>query len=70
MLLKVSETVQGCYERAAECRRSAEAAADPMVRAKYLNLENRWLRLARSYEFIEQLAAYLENTTDIPAKPN
>jgi hypothetical protein len=44
-----------CYLRAEECRRWAETASTPSIRDDYLAMERRWLSLAGSYEFAEQL---------------
>jgi hypothetical protein len=39
-----------CYRRAAEARRIADVATDPSTKADFLEIEQRWLFLARSYE--------------------
>lgn len=39
-----------CRRRAAEARRLAEAASTAAERADLLNVERRWLRLARNHE--------------------
>jgi hypothetical protein len=46
---------RACLIRADECRRAAEKMDDPFVRADYLDMEDRWLRLAKSYEIAEHL---------------
>src|SRR5262249_34448249 len=38
-----------CLQRAAECRRKAEAARTLYAREKYLEMEQLWLLLAESY---------------------
>jgi hypothetical protein len=49
MAKKRSEpTVEECYLRAAEARRIADGAADPITKAEFLEIEQRWLSLARS----------------------
>jgi hypothetical protein len=56
MLRKVSRQIADCYERAAESRSRAANAANEMEQAEYLNLERRWVMLARSYELSESVA--------------
>jgi hypothetical protein len=46
--------------RAEECTRLAETARTPSAKADYLAMEQRWLSLARSYEFAEQLSRFTE----------
>jgi hypothetical protein len=45
--------VQECYSRAAEARRMASAAATPAERADLLEIEQRWLALARDQKSIK-----------------
>jgi hypothetical protein len=55
MLNNLSEHVRECLEHAEDCGR--EAAAQPNgspVKQDYLNLEKRWLGLARSFKLGEQ----------------
>jgi hypothetical protein len=42
-----SDSVVEFYLRAAEARRMAETATDPIERADFLAIEQRWLTLAR-----------------------
>ena len=58
MLLKLSAEIQECYRHATECRERAEAAIDPSATADFLDAEERWLRLARNYEFAESLSSF------------
>jgi len=50
-----SEQVRECLQHADDCGRQAAAQADPRMKADFLDLERRWLSLARSYEFSERL---------------
>jgi hypothetical protein len=43
-------------ERAAECRRRADAAITPAARANFLEAESRWLAIADTYAKPEQTA--------------
>jgi hypothetical protein len=49
-----SDAIQECYLRAAEARRIAEAATDPLTKVDFFALERRWLALARSYQSEER----------------
>jgi hypothetical protein len=56
------DAIRDCYDRAAEARRSADAASDAHARLDFLEFERRWLALARGFEaelrpVTEQLAA-------------
>jgi hypothetical protein len=45
-----SKRVAECHRRASEARRMANAASTPAEKADLLQVERRWLSLARSYE--------------------
>ena len=49
-----------CYGRAAIAKRNAERTYDLASKAHFLEMERRWLDLARSYEFTEQLSRFTE----------
>src|SRR5215471_12386560 len=49
MLQRLSEQVRACHENAADAKQKAEAAADPALKASFLDLEKRWLALAQNY---------------------
>ena len=53
----LSEQIRECLEHAEECARKAGAQTDPKIKADFLDLERRWLLLARSYEFSVALTA-------------
>ena len=55
MLNNLSEQVRDCLQHAQDCARQAAAQTDPKLKADFLDLERRWLHLARSYEFTERL---------------
>ena len=42
-------------ERAEHCADKARLQSDPQLRQCFLEMQQRWLRLARSYEFAERL---------------
>jgi hypothetical protein len=59
MLQKLSHHIDACVERATDCRRRAEQAADPTMKLELQDMEGRWTHLARSYEFVESLERFL-----------
>ena len=63
MLGKISENAAEAYRRAEACARKAEAATDPKVRLDFLEMERRWLILARSYEFVDRLDQFANPKT-------
>src|SRR5262245_32730157 len=64
MLQKLSEQVRACHERAAEAKSKAEATADPAVKADFLEMERRWLALARSHAYTESLGDFTAAMSD------
>ena len=56
MLQNLSQQIRECYQHTEDCRMKAVAQADPELRKDFLELERRWLKLARSYELAERLA--------------
>jgi hypothetical protein len=58
MLFKLSDEIRECQQNAAEARERADATNDPFTKADFLDMERRWLFLARSYEFTEQISAF------------
>lgn len=59
MLQNVSEKIRRCYHHAEECARKAELVQDEALRADYLRSEQRWLKLAESYELEQRLASFV-----------
>ena len=45
-----SDAIQDCYRRAAEARRTANSASNADDRSDFLELERRWLALARRFD--------------------
>jgi PAS domain S-box-containing protein len=70
MLRRLSEQVRACYERAAESKRNAEEATDSRLKGDFLDMEKRWLALARSYEFTESLEVFTAANADWRRKFN
>ena len=66
MLNNLSEQIRECLQHAEDCARKAAALPDSSTfRQDFLNLEQRWLELARSIEFGEQLDSF---TKSIPKR--
>jgi hypothetical protein len=55
MLKDLSEQVRNCLHRAEECGQRAKTERDPALARDLLDMELRWLTLARSYQFGESL---------------
>lgn len=71
MLQKTREDVAFCYQRAEESRRMGSRETDPARRREYADMETRWIKLAISYQFAEQLNTYQEEIhrrVDQPSK--
>jgi hypothetical protein len=60
VLQNLSEEIRECLRMAEECKRKSRAAWSPSAIQEYLEMERRWLDLARSYEFTEQLSRFTE----------
>jgi hypothetical protein len=73
-----ADKIEECYRRAADARRLSEAAADPSTKSEFLEIEQRWLYLARSamgpipmliaedYEQLAERCAKLANASSEP----
>src|SRR5215468_6269535 len=55
MLSDLSRQIAHCHFRAIECRERAACAASPADRRFYVEREQAWLTLARSFEFQERI---------------
>jgi hypothetical protein len=58
MLQNLSAEVVYCLERAEDCAKRARCEINPALRRDFFDMEQRWLKLARSYEFAEQLQRF------------
>lgn len=70
MLQSLSRDMRECYRRAEDCAEKARHAATPALRTDFLQLEQAWLTLARSYEFTDRLSDFTAKRTarrDTPA---
>jgi hypothetical protein len=58
MLQNLSSEVSECLRHAEECAARAKCEPNPALRRDYFDMELRWLKLARSYQFAEQLQSF------------
>ncbi len=58
MLQNLSPEVSYCLQRAEDCRERARRETNPLLRRDFFDMELRWLKLARSYQFVDQLSAF------------
>ena len=57
MLNNLSEQLRECHRHAELCAWRASVQSDSQLKDIYLEMEHRWLMLARSHEFSERLEA-------------
>jgi hypothetical protein len=62
MLEKLSDQIRDCYAHATECARKAAAQTDPQLKQDFLDMERRWLTLAKSYELSQRLDDFSDET--------
>jgi hypothetical protein len=62
MLKNLTEEIRECYRHAGDCARQAAAQNDPTLKQDFLDTEQRWLFLARSYEFTDRLTDFSDET--------
>jgi hypothetical protein len=58
----LSEQIRECLRHAEDCAQKAAAQSDPQLKQDFLDMERRWLFLARSHGFTERLTK-LSNET-------
>jgi len=70
VLNNLSEQVRECLQHAEHCARQATAQTNSKLKEDFLEMERRWLLLARSYEFTERLGDFSDeakrNTDKLP----
>src|ERR1700758_3864393 len=69
MLQKISSRIAFFLHKASEARERAAAATDSAARDGLLNLEENWLFLGRSEEFVDRLEQFCVNQAG-PAAPS
>ena len=71
VLNNLSEQIRECLQHAEECaRKAAELPNSSRFRKDFLQLEKRWLELARSIEFGESINTFITNIPKPSVKPN
>ena len=60
VLQNLSKEIRDCLRRAEECKRLSKTALSASAIQDYLDMEHRWLDLARGYEFTERLSRFTE----------
>ncbi len=55
MFLTTNKDARECRLHAEHCEDKAWLQSDPQLRQDFLEMQQRWLSLARSYEFLERL---------------
>jgi len=58
MLNNLSEQVRECHRHAEHCARQAGVETDPKLKDDFLEMEGRWLTLARTCEFTQRLTDF------------
>jgi hemerythrin-like domain-containing protein len=62
VLNNLRKEIRECYRHAEDCALKAIAHADAQPKQDFLDLEQRWLFLARSYELSERLTSLCDET--------
>jgi hypothetical protein len=57
-MLRLSEQVRECLRHADDCAERAKREPNPDIKREFLEIENRWLKQACSYELLEHLALF------------
>ena len=58
MLQNLSQQVRECLQHAEDCAHRAKIEPDPNLARDFVDMERRWLGLARSWQFSEQLDTF------------
>src|SRR5262249_32216723 len=58
MLNSLSQQIRDCLQHAEECAQRAKIECDQSIARDLLDMEQRWLSLARSYAFSESFEAF------------
>ena len=58
MLQNLGQQVRECLQHAEDCAHRAKVEPDPNLARDFLDMERRWLGLARSWQFSEQLDTF------------
>jgi hypothetical protein len=58
MLANLSAEVRECLRHAEDCAERAKTEPNPALQRDYIEMEKRWLKLARSYQLFERLQTF------------
>jgi hypothetical protein len=58
MLQDLGDQIRECLRHADYCAQKARDAESPTLRDDFLDMERRWLKLARSYELVERIGDF------------
>ncbi len=58
MLANLSAEVRECLRHAKDCAERAKIEPSPALQRDYIEMERRWLKLARSYQLYEWLQTF------------
>jgi hypothetical protein len=58
MLANLSAEVRECLWQAEDCAERAKTELNPALQRDYIEMERRWLKLARSYQLFERLQVF------------
>ena len=58
MLENLNEQVRECLRRAEDSAERAKREPNPILKRDFREMEGRWIKLARSYQFLEQLTSF------------
>ena len=64
VLNNLSEQIRECLQHAEDCALKAAAQSDPNLKDDFLTTAQRWLFLARSYEFTERLDDFSDEANE------
>jgi hypothetical protein len=62
MLNNLGQQIRECLQHTEDCARQAAAQTCPKLKEDFLDMERRWMFLARSYEFTERLTDFSAET--------
>ena len=63
MLIRPSTEVMDCLQHAADCLARAGCASHPDEKQSFLDLADRWRRIAETYQYIERVTLFLQSAT-------
>jgi len=65
MLQRLTAHIVECLVHADDCERRAQTMTDAQIKVDLLDMARKWRRLAESYQFVERVDGYLQETARI-----